>query len=111
MVDVGDLILMKTCLTEVFDSDEKKSITGVVVGTTLDHPPNSQGDEPPDYWIRVVFLDGTKSTLFHDEVKIIAKNNGENSGRITRTLEGRLVNLYKKRTKHMEIHSGEPVRY
>ena len=79
MVDVGDLILMKTCLTEVFDSVEKKSITGVVVGTTLDHPPNSQGDEPPDYWIRVVFLDGTKSTLFHDEVKIIAKNNGENS--------------------------------
>ena len=79
VIDVGDLISMKTCLTEVFNSTEKKSITGVVVGTTLDHPPNSQGDEPLDYWIRVVFLDGTKSTLFHDEVKIIAKNNGENS--------------------------------
>jgi len=53
----------------------KNAITGVVVGTTHE----DQGDlEAEDYWIRVVFLDGTKSTLFHDEVNVLARNNGEN---------------------------------
>ena len=66
VIKIGDLISMKTELDL-----EKRTTTGIVVGTTLDHPPNSQGDEPPEYWIMVVFLDGTRSTLYHDEVEII----------------------------------------
>jgi len=48
---------------------EENTITGVVVGTTLEDQGNAQTE---DYWVRVVFLDGTKSTLFHDEVEIIS---------------------------------------
>ena len=47
---------------------EENTITGVVVGTTLEDQGTPQAE---DYWIRVVFLDGTKSTLFHDEVEVI----------------------------------------
>ena len=55
----------------VLSNFESKTITGIVVGTTLEEPGVPQ---PEDYWIRVVFLDGTKSTLFHDEVTVLGKN-------------------------------------
>tara|TARA_R110000824_G_scaffold63281_2_gene166613 strand:+ start:3680 stop:3916 length:237 start_codon:yes stop_codon:yes gene_type:complete len=45
---------------------ENSAITGIVVGLTLGEQP-----EKEDYWIKVVFLDGTRSTLFHDEVNIL----------------------------------------
>ena len=48
-----------------------RTITGIVVGTTHEDQKDPQAE---DYWVRVVFLDGTKSTLFHDETKILVKN-------------------------------------
>lgn len=63
MKQTGYLVEMKV---------KKSTITGVVVGTTLEDQKDPQAK---DYWVRVVFLDGTKSTLFHDEVDILAKNN------------------------------------
>ena len=72
-IEIGDLIEWKAPLF-VGASPLWRGITGVVVGTTLDHPPNSQGDEPPGYWVTVVFLDGNKSILFHDEAKVLVKN-------------------------------------
>jgi len=50
---------------------KKNTITGVVVGNTLE---DQRDPEAEDYWVRVVFIDGTKSTLFHDEVTVLAKN-------------------------------------
>ena len=47
---------------------EERNITGVVVDVTLDERAVER-----DYWINVVFFDGTKATLFHDEVEIIAE--------------------------------------
>jgi len=48
-----------------------KTTTGIVVSTTLE---DQRDPEAEDYWIRVVFLDGTKATLFHDEVEVLAKD-------------------------------------
>jgi len=48
-----------------------KTTTGIVVGTTLE---DQRAPEAEDYWVRVVFLDGTRSTLFHDEVEVLVKN-------------------------------------
>jgi hypothetical protein len=46
--------------------ENSRAVTGIVVGLTLSEKP-----EKEDYWIKVVFLDGTRSTLFHDEVNIL----------------------------------------
>lgn len=48
-----------------------KTTTGIVVGTTLE---DQRDPGAEDYWVRVVFLDGTKSTLFHDEVEVLVRN-------------------------------------
>jgi hypothetical protein len=70
-VKVGDLVRMNNVsLTSdkgwLSGEGDNNKITGVVVGVT--YGPNSDED---DYWIKVVFLDGTRSTLFHDEVEIL----------------------------------------
>ena len=68
MIEVGDLVVMKQSGYTAEKNVKKNTITGVVVGTTLEDQ-REPGAE--DYWIRVVFLDGSKSTLFHDEVEVI----------------------------------------
>ena len=68
LIEVGDLITMRAA--SVLSDLENKTITGIVVGITLE---DQDMPQPEDYWIRVVFLDGTKSTLFHDEVDIVGK--------------------------------------
>ena len=73
MIDVGDMVVLKKNDNYLEKYLGDRNLTGVVVAVTLDSAPNSQGDEPFDYWIKVVFLDGTKSTLFHDEVMILSK--------------------------------------
>jgi hypothetical protein len=66
MINVGDLVRLKD--NSEFHIEEMAS-SGVVVGTTLEDQKEPHAE---DYWIRVVFLDGTKSTLFHDEVIVIS---------------------------------------
>ena len=77
MIKIGDLVRIKDRSSYIDENTilDEKSLTGVVVDVTSEHAPNSQGDEPPDYWIKVIFLDETKSTLFHDEVEIISERN------------------------------------
>jgi hypothetical protein len=48
---------------------KENALTGIVISTTLDDMPNGT-----DYWINVVFLDGSRATLFYDEVKVLVKN-------------------------------------
>ena len=75
MIKVGDLVTMKQTGYLAEMKINKSTITGVVVGTT-----NEDQEEPhaEDYWVRVVFLDGGQATLFHDEVSVLARNDGEN---------------------------------
>ena len=73
MIEVGDLIRIvhKSSYYVTPDKIENKEVTGIVVGTTLE---DQRDPGAEDYWVRVVFLDGTKSTLFHDETRILVKN-------------------------------------
>jgi hypothetical protein len=75
MIKIGDLIVMKQAGYLADVEIKKNTITGVVVGTTLEDQKEPHAE---DYWIRVVFLDGTKSTLFHDEVDVLTKIMKEN---------------------------------
>ena len=74
MIEIGDLVKIKeTSKTGRYPRPHPgdQGITGVVIGTTID---DQKDPEATDYWVRVVFLDGTKATLFHDETEILAKN-------------------------------------
>ena len=73
MIKVGDLVRLKQNSHHNGQKYGARASTGVVVELTLDRAPNTQGDEPLDYWIKVVFLDETKATLFHDEVEIVSE--------------------------------------
>ena len=68
MIKIGDLIVIKQTGYLSDMEVNRSTITGVVVGTTHEDQKEPHAE---DYWIRVVFLDGTKSTLFHDEVEVI----------------------------------------
>ena len=68
-IEVGDLISILESAS-LWSPEDIVGVTGIVVGTTLE---DQRTPDAEDYWIRVVFLDGTRSTLFHDEVKIFAK--------------------------------------
>jgi len=72
MIKIGDLVVMKQTgyLSDMEVS--KSTITGVVVDTTHEDQKEPHAE---DYWVRVVFLDGTKSTLFHDEVVVISNKS------------------------------------
>jgi len=72
MIKIGDLIVMKQTGYLSDMKVNKNTITGVVVGTTQE---DQKEPHAVDYWVRVVFLDGTKSTLFHDEVMIISNKS------------------------------------
>ena len=69
MINIGDLVRLKD--NSEFHIEEMAS-SGVVVGTTINSALDSTEWSNRDYWINVVFLDGTKSTLFHDEVIVIS---------------------------------------
>ena len=69
MINVGDLVRLKD--NSEFHIEEMAS-SGVVVGTTIYSALDSTEWSSRDYWINVVFFDGTKSTLFHDEVIVIS---------------------------------------
>ena len=69
-IEIGDLVAWESPLLAGIPSRDR-TITGIVVGTTHEDQKDPQAE---DYWVRVVFLDGTKSTLFHDETKILVKN-------------------------------------
>jgi hypothetical protein len=79
-IKVGDLVKVKGTSSSYLTEHcrvSSENITGVVVGVTLDDTPadNSQhagSVQEVDYWVRVVFLDNTKATLFHDEVEIVS---------------------------------------
>ena len=68
MIKIGDLIVIKQTGYLSDMEVNRSTITGVVVGTTHEDQKEPHAE---DYWIRVVFLDVTKSTLFHDEVEVI----------------------------------------
>jgi len=70
MIKIGDLIVMKQTGYLSDMKVNKNTITGVVVGTTLEDQKDLRAE---DYWVRVIFLDGTKSTLFHDEITVLSK--------------------------------------
>ena len=68
MIKVGDLIrITDKSSYYLAGKTGDAEVTGVVVDVTL-------GEEPDgtDYWVRVVFLDNSKATLFHDEVEVIS---------------------------------------
>jgi len=66
---VGDLVKMRQHDSILQGEFDENALTGIIVSTTLDDMPNGT-----DYWINVVFLDGSRATLFHDEVKVLVKN-------------------------------------
>jgi hypothetical protein len=70
-IKVGDLVrIVKKSDYYLADHAANENITGVVVDVTL-----GEGDTLEshlDYWVRVVFLDNSKATLFHDEVEVIS---------------------------------------
>ena len=68
-LQIGDLISIRESAS-LWSPEDIVGVTGIVVGTTLE---DQRTPDAEDYWIRVVFLDGTISTLFHDEVKVLAK--------------------------------------
>jgi hypothetical protein len=70
-IAVGDLVKMRTENILHPSGVKDREITGIVVGTTQEDQKDLQAE---DYWVRVVFLDGSKSTLFHDEVDVLVKN-------------------------------------
>ena len=75
MIKIGDLVVMKQTGYLSDMKINKNAITGVVVGTTHEDQKEPHAE---DYWVRVVFLDGGHATLFHDEVSVLARNDGEN---------------------------------
>jgi hypothetical protein len=65
-IKVGDLVrILRNSSYYRSDKIENKEVTGIVVEITDER-------ESVDYWIRVVFLDNSKATLFHDEVEVIS---------------------------------------
>ena len=72
MIEVGDLVRILQKSSYYFsDKVENKDVTGIVVDVTADDRKST------DYWIRVVFLDNSKATLFHDEVEVISTQKGK----------------------------------
>lgn len=71
MINIGDLIRIKeSTKTGRYPRPYtgEQTITGVVISLT--HSEGQFGNIS-DYWVNVVFLDGSKATLFHDEVKVL----------------------------------------
>tara|TARA_Y100000310_G_scaffold117207_1_gene115967 strand:+ start:3394 stop:3642 length:249 start_codon:yes stop_codon:yes gene_type:complete len=75
-IQIGDLVKMKE--TSHYPGEtENKNITGVVIDVVMEGVSkkyDQRGVE--DHWLKIVFLDGTKATLFHDELEILAKTKG-----------------------------------
>ncbi len=69
LLQVGDLVKMRQHSYHSGGKFKDNTLTGIIVSTTTDDMPNET-----DYWINVVFLDGSKATLFHDEVTVLGKN-------------------------------------
>jgi len=72
-IQIGDLVKMKE--TSHYPGEtENKNITGVVVDVAIEGI-SKKYDQfgVEDRWIKIIFLDGTKATLFHDELEVLAK--------------------------------------
>jgi hypothetical protein len=69
LLRIGDLVKLKQNSYHSGEKFKDNTSTGIIVDTTQDDMPNET-----DYWINVVFLDGSKATLFHDEVTVLGKN-------------------------------------
>ena len=71
-IEVGDLVKIKQASSYYLaDHAENNNVTGIVVDVTLDDESDGTLETELDYWVRVVFLDNTKATLFHDEVEVM----------------------------------------
>tara|TARA_Y100000034_G_scaffold133222_1_gene198118 strand:- start:230 stop:493 length:264 start_codon:yes stop_codon:yes gene_type:complete len=75
-IKVGDLVRIVNKSSYYFtdrdDDPAYQNVTGIVVDVTLDDEPAETLKTSLDYWVRVVFLDNTKATLFHDEVEVVS---------------------------------------
>ena len=75
-IQIGDLVKMKE--TSHYPGEtENKNITGVVVDGVMEGA-SKKYDQfgAEEHWLKIVFLDGTKATLFYDELEILAKTKG-----------------------------------
>ena len=75
-IQIGDLVKMKE--TSHYPGEtENKNITGVVVDVvTEDVSKKYDQHGAEDHWLKIVFLDGTKATLFYDELEVLANTKG-----------------------------------
>ena len=74
MIKVGDLVKMKVT-SHYPGATRDRNVTGVVVDVVLGDTPGSRKAE--EHWLKIVFLDGTKSTLFHDEIEVVTEIKGD----------------------------------
>ena len=74
-IKVGDLVTVNRLHRLPFEIGfEARNLTGIVLAVVMDDIPNPSEFGTVDYWVRVAFLDGTISTLFCDEVKLVDKD-------------------------------------
>ena len=74
-IEIGDLVTVDRIDRLPFEVGfEPKNLTGIVLAVVMDDIPNPSEFGTVDYWVRVAFLDGTVSTLFCDEIKLVDKN-------------------------------------
>jgi len=74
-IEVGDLVTVNRIHRLPFEVGfEARNLTGIVLAVVMDDVPNPNEWGTVDYWVRVAFLDGTVSTLFCDEVKLVDKD-------------------------------------
>ena len=74
-IKVGDLVTVNRLHRLPFEIGfEARKLTGTVLAVVMDYIPNPSELGTFDYWVRVAFLDGTVSTLFCDEVKLVDKD-------------------------------------
>ena len=72
-IEVGDLVKIKKASSySLSNSPENNNVTGIVVDLMHDDEDDKTLGTQIDYWVRVVFLDNTKATLFHDEVEVVS---------------------------------------
>ena len=76
-IQIGDLVRMKE--TSHYPGEtENKNITGVVIDVVVkDISKKYDQFGVEDHWLKIVFLDGTKATLFYDELEILTDTKGD----------------------------------
>ena len=70
MVKIGDLVRMKKTSHYPL-GNQFKNVAGIVIDVVIDDAPKKQEFGLKDYWAKIVFFDGTKATLFCDEIEIL----------------------------------------